>query len=295
MYYIVYPLLYLVSLLPFRVLYWLSDAIAFLLKDVIKYRKNIILKNLLIAFPEKTEAERIAIYKEFYKRFTDNFIELIKLISLPQKAVAKRFMRDINTLQSLYDQGFSVDIILAHTFNWEWANLAYSVDNPFIQLIVYAHVNNKTIERLMLKVRSRFGTKLIDSYKFKEQFKPYVNQQKSFVLVADQSPRFVQSAYWLDFFGKRTAFTKGPETSARMADNAVVFCRIKRIKRGWYTTELTLVTTHARETARGEITKASVKFFEKIIQDDPANYLWSHNRWKRKFEEERDTKNVLIG
>lgn len=294
MYYIIYALLYLVSLLPFFVLYAISDAIAFLLHRVIRYRKAIILSNLEIAFPEKTEQERRHICKEFYHRFTDNFIELIKLISLSKEKVSKRFVCDFDSLKRLYDQGLSADIIMGHTFNWEWANLAYSIDNPFTQLIVYAHVNNKTMERLMLKIRSRFGTKLIDSYKFKEQFKPYVNQQKSFVLVADQSPRFVKSAYWLDFFGKRTAFTKGPETSARLANNAVAFCNVQRIKRGYYKSELTVFTSHARETERGEITKASVDFFEKIIRDAPPNYLWSHNRWKRKFDEQRDKKNVLI-
>ncbi|HEY0297848.1 MAG TPA: lysophospholipid acyltransferase family protein [Arachidicoccus sp.] len=293
MYYIVYSLLYLISLLPFFVLYAISDVIAFFLYRVVRYRKNVVLSNLQIAFPEKSDEERVKICKEFYHRFTDNFIELIKLISLSGKNISKRFICDFETLESLYNQGFSIDIILGHSFNWEWANLAHSINNPFTQLIVYAHVNNKAMERLMLKIRSRFGTKLIDTYKFKEQYKPYVHQQKSFVLVADQSPRFVRGAYWTNFFGKRTAFTKGPETNARMADNAVVYGYVKRIKRGFYKSELTVYTTNARATQRGEITKASVKFFEKIIREDPPNYLWSHRRWKRKFDEEKDAKNVI--
>lgn len=293
MYFILYALLYLVSLLPFFILYALSDVIAFLLYQIIRYRKEIILYNLRIAFPEKSDQERKNICKEFYRRFTDNFIETIKLISLPKKEVSKRFVCDFKTLESLHRQGFSADVIMGHTFNWEWANLACSIGNPFTQLIVYAHVNNKTMERIMLKIRSRFGTKLIDSYKFKEQFKPYINQQKCFVLVADQSPRFVRGAFWLNYFGKRTAFTKGPETSARSADSAVVFCKINRIKRGYYRSELSVFTKHAKDTERGEITKASVKFFEAVIREDPPNYLWSHNRWKRKFDEQRDARNVI--
>ncbi|MDE1191504.1 MAG: lipid A biosynthesis acyltransferase [Arachidicoccus sp.] len=293
MYYILYGFLYLISLLPFFILYAFSDAIAFILYGIIRYRRKVVSENLKIAFPEKSNKERNKISKEFYRRFTDNFIETIKLISLPQKSVSARFDCDYKTLESLYNQGFSCDIIMAHSFNWEWANLAYSISNPFTQLIVYAHVNNKTMEKIMLKIRSRFGTKLIDTYKFKEQFKPYIHQQKSFVLVADQSPRFLRGAYWLDFFGKRTAFTKGPETSARIADNAVVFCEIIKIKRGFYRSQLTVHTTHARQTERGEITKASVRFFEETIRKDPANYLWSHRRWKRQFDESRDTKNVI--
>ena len=262
MYYSVYIFLYLISLLPFWLLYAISDLSAFVLYRIVKYRRDVVLSNLLIAFPEKSSAQREEIAKEFYQRFSDNFIELIKLLSISKKRLQRRFICDFDTINALYQEGLSVDIILGHSFNWEWANLAYATHNPFIQLVVYAHVNNKTAEKLMLKIRARFGSKLIDTYKFKEQFKPYIQQQKAFILVADQSPRFVDNAFWLNFFGKKSAFAKGPDTNARLANNAVIFCSIKRLKRGFYTTELTLVTKTAREMPRGEITKRTVCFIE---------------------------------
>jgi KDO2-lipid IV(A) lauroyltransferase len=253
----------------------------------------VVLSNLKIAFPNKTEEERIKICHEFYRRFTDNFIETVKLISLSEKEITKRFTCDYETLKLLHSKHYSVNVIMGHCFNWEWANLAYSIGNPFTQLIVYAHVNNKLTERLMLKIRQRFGTKLIDSYKFKEQFKPYVHQQKSFVLVADQNAKNVESAVWTEFFGKRAPFAKTAETGARLTDDAVVFCGIKRVRRGYYVSQLSVFTEHARQTERGEITKASVRFFEKTIREDPPNYLWSHRRWKYNFQEKRDGKHLL--
>lgn len=252
-----------------------------------------VLGNLAIAFPEKSSAELEFIAKEFYKRFSDNFIELIKLLSLSEKQIQQRFVCDFNTLNSLYNEGLSVDIILGHSFNWEWANLAYAMQNPFIQLVVYAHVNNRTLERLMLKIRARFGTKLIDTYRFKEQFKPYATQQKAFILVADQSPRFVDNAFWLDFFGKKSAFAKGPDTNARLANNAVIFCHIQRVKRGFYRTELIVLTKAARELSRGDITKKTAAFIEHIIRHDPPNYLWSHRRWKHSYNETKHKKNLI--
>ncbi|HEU0228487.1 MAG TPA: lipid A biosynthesis acyltransferase [Arachidicoccus soli] len=293
MYYFVYSLLYVISLLPFWALYGMSDFCAFLLYRILKYRRNVVLGNLAIAFPEKSSAELEFIAKEFYKRFSDNFIELIKLLSLSEKQIQQRFVCDFNTLNSLYNEGLSVDIILGHSFNWEWANLAYAMQNPFIQLVVYAHVNNRTLERLMLKIRARFGTKLIDTYRFKEQFKPYATQQKAFILVADQSPRFVDNAFWLDFFGKKSAFAKGPDTNARLANNAVIFCHIKRLKRGFYTTELIVLTKAARELSRGDITKKTAAFIEHIIRHDPPNYLWSHRRWKHSYNETKHKKNLI--
>lgn len=293
MYYLIYGLLYLISLLPFRVLYGLSDLIAFILYKWVRYRRDVVQSNLEIAFPEKTEEERDQICRAFYYRFSDNFIELLKLISLPPQSVQKRFKCDIAFMQQLHKEGLSVDFVLGHYFNWEWSNLAYAQINPLKQLVVYAHVSSPIAERLMHTIRSRFGTILIDSQKFKEQYKPYALEQKSFVLVADQNPRFIKGAVWLKFFGRRTAFTRGPDTNARMANNAVVLCQIKRIKRGYYTTHLELLTRAARELPRGEITRKSVAFFEKVIREDPPNYLWSHRRWKHSFQPERDSKNLL--
>lgn len=293
MYYLVYGLLYLLSLLPFRMLYALSDLVAFILSRWVRYRRKVVLYNLAIAFPEKTERERLQICHSFYYRFTDNFIELVKLISLSPQKVQERFHCDIGFMEQLNAEGLSVDFILGHYFNWEWSNLGYAMINPMKQIVVYAHVSSPVAEKLMRKIRSRFGTILIDTAKFKEQFKPYVHEQKSFVLVADQSPRFIKGAVWLDFFGRRTAFTKGPDTNARMANNAVVLCQIKRIKRGYYTTQLELLTKAARALPKGEITRKSVAFFEKVIREDPPNYLWSHRRWKHIYQPERDGKNLL--
>src|SRR5882757_11573962 len=81
MYYFFYGLLYLVSLLPMRILYLLSDGIYGLLYYAFKYRRDVVMGNLLIAFPALTEEERVRIAKKFYHNFIDSFIEVIKLLS----------------------------------------------------------------------------------------------------------------------------------------------------------------------------------------------------------------------
>jgi KDO2-lipid IV(A) lauroyltransferase len=73
------------SLLPFFILYGISDFFAFLLYHVIRYRKDVVLNNLAIAFPEKSIAERKKIARKFYQYFTDSFIETIKFISISKK------------------------------------------------------------------------------------------------------------------------------------------------------------------------------------------------------------------
>ena len=293
MYYFVYGLLYLISLLPFWVLYGISDLVAFMLHRIVRYRKQVVLHNLQLAFPDKTATARNLIAKQFYYRFTDNFVELIKLISLPKKAIQKRFYSEDHTLRELYDQGLSIDFVLGHFFNWEWCNLAYNLNNPYTQLVVYAHVSSPIAEKLMQKIRSRFGTVLIDSKKFKEQYKPYVNERKAFVLVADQNPRFLKSAYWLPFFGRLTPFAKGPDANSRLLNNAVVYCSIKRIKRGYYTTKLTCLTRAAGALPRGAVTLQTAALLEATIREDPPGYLWSHRRFKHTYTPERDQRNLL--
>ena len=293
MYYIIYGLLYLVSLLPFRVLYGISDLIAFIMYRLVRYRRSVVEGNLLIAFPDKSPAERARIGKAFYYRFTDNFVELIKLISLPIEAIQKRFIQDQTTIRQLYDEGLSIDFVLGHFFNWEWCNLSYAYQNPYPQIVVYAHLSSSIAERLMQKIRSRFGTILIDSKKFKEQFRPYATGRKAFVLVADQNPRFLKSAYWIPFFGRLTPFAKGPDANARLSNNAVVFCKIKRVKRGYYTTELECITKAAGDLPKGAVTLKTARLLENIIKEDPPAYLWSHRRWKHHFKPERDSRNLI--
>jgi len=293
MYHIVYGLLYLVSLLPFRVLYGISDLTAFIMYRLVRYRRAVVASNLKIAFPDKTQAERDRIGRDFYYRFTDNFVELIKLISLPIDSIQRRFKHDHTTINRLYEQGLSIDFVLGHFFNWEWCNLSYAYQNPYKQIVVYAHLSSTIAERLMHKIRSRFGTVLIDSKKFKEQFKPYAGERKAFVLVADQNPRFLKSAYWLPFFGRLTPFAKGPDANSRLMNNAVVFCKIKRIKRGYYSTELQCITKAAGDLPKGAIAIRTAALLEKVIQEDPPGYLWSHRRWKHTYKPERDQRNLI--
>ncbi|NDD16677.1 MAG: lipid A biosynthesis acyltransferase, partial [Chitinophagia bacterium] len=98
MYLFIYILVYLFSLLPWRLLYIISDIIALLLQHVLKYRVKVVAQNLAIAFPQKTAKERQKIANEFYQQFTDSFIETFKLISISDKNFDKRFTSNVEVL-----------------------------------------------------------------------------------------------------------------------------------------------------------------------------------------------------
>lgn len=286
MYYFVYGILYLLSLLPMPVLYLLSDGIYFLVFYVLAYRKKVVLGNLKTAFPEKSEHERNRIAKKFYHNFIDTFIETIKLISASNGFIKKRFYGASPVIDRLYEKGLKCQVHLGHNFNWEMANIGMPFYTKFIFIVVYMPINNKIFDRLFMKIRTLTGSILLPATNMKNELLPYRYKQYFLTLVADQVPGDVSNAYWLNFFGKPTPFLKGPERGARIGNIPVVFCQIKRLKRGHYQALFTLAEENPRKLPEGELTRRYIKFLEQVIREEPDMWLWSHRRWKKEWKDE---------
>ena len=191
MYYLLYGFLYLISLLPFWVLYGISDFAYFLIYYIIGYRKDIVLSNLTIAFPEKSFEEKKQIAKKFYKNFTDNFIETIKLLSISKKQLKKRFTGEFDkSMNNYYESGRNVQFHLGHFFNWEYANLSLSLNSIYPVLVVYMPLINKAMDKIFYNLRTRFNAKMIAATYYLKEFKPY-SKGKDFaiVFVGDQNRR----------------------------------------------------------------------------------------------------------
>lgn len=284
MYYVLYGFFYLISLLPFRLLYGISYLAYLLIYYVIRYRRHIVLSNLAIAFPGKTNEERNRIAKKFYKNFTDNFIEVIKLFSLSPAQLQKRMTWDYEFLDKYYQEKRNVQLHLGHFFNWEYANLSVSLASKFAVLVVYMPIANKAINKVFIKLRTRFHAKMIGATTFLKDFKPYSKEQSCLVFVADQNAGHYNLAYWLPFFGKMVPFVTGPEKTARLNNSACVYVKFKKIKRGYYHADLIEITANPRQLTEGEITKRTRDLIEANISEQPENYLWTHRRWKRTFD-----------
>ena len=285
MYYIIFPLLYLFSLLPFFILYGISDFFAFLLFYVIKYRKAVVFNNLKIAFPEKTDEERIKITKKFYQYFTDTFIESVKFISISKKQLLQRSSGSFDLINDLIEKGYNINLMAGHQFNWEYANLLYSLNLKIPFVGVYVNISNKALSKIFFDVRCRYGTILMDSLAFKNNRHEVFKKQYMLALAADQNPKFPENAYWLNFFGRSTPFSTGPEKGAIKNDAAVVYVGFKKVKRGFYEFKVTLLCESGANTSVGELTNIYRDTLEKTIIEDPANYLWSHRRFKFDWNE----------
>jgi KDO2-lipid IV(A) lauroyltransferase len=272
-------------MLPWRVLYFISDGIAFVLRRLVKYRVDIVDYNLAIAFPEKSINERVRIKKEFYQQFTDTFIETIKMISMSDKTFEKRFTSNVEVLNKLYETGQSVQLMAGHFFNWEFANWGASKYGKYPFIAVFMPLSNSAFNKLIYDLRSRYGSILIPATNFRTQFHKYASQGPyAMALAADQNPSNPLQAYWVSFFGRLTPFIKGPEKGAKLNNTAQVFAHFYRTQRGYYHLEYELMTTSPNYFNDGQLTSIFAKMLEEKVKTHPSNYLWSHRRWKYTYD-----------
>jgi Kdo2-lipid IVA lauroyltransferase/acyltransferase len=286
MYYILFGILYGISLLPLTVLYGLSYLLYLLTWYIIGYRRQVVLGNLGIAFPEKTVAERRRIARQFYLHFWDNWIEALKLLSISRKLLLQHIQGDVTVLDEIARSGKSCHILLGHQFNWEWGNAFVVLTARLPLLAAYAPLSNKPLDRLFLFLRGRFGTALLPFNDMRRAMLPYRNKQYGLALMADQSPPGPEKSFWLHFFNKPTAFLQGPERGARLGNMPVVYVSLRKLRRGRYQLQATQLTDNAAALPVGELTRRYVQQLEAGIRAQPALYLWSHNRWKHTWKEE---------
>ena len=293
MYYIVYYALYVVSLLPWFVIYRISDFFYLLVYYVLGYRKEVVMNNLATAFPEKTGKERRKIAREMYRQLIDTFIETIKLLSISKDELNKRFKCNYEVVNDLLDSGQNVQLHGGHFFNWEYVNLAYCINLKCPFLGVYHPLSNKVVDKVMYDMRTRFGSIAIPSSNFNRGFLRHSKGRYALALGGDQNSSNLHNAYWLPFFGRMAPFVTGLERMAVAKDTAIVFVNSYRVKRGYYRSELSLFTTTPSSLPKGEITIAFRNYLEGQIRLRPSNYLWTHKRWKHRFDDAKYSEMVL--
>ncbi|WP_291861916.1 lysophospholipid acyltransferase family protein [Marinilabilia sp.] len=276
-------LLALIAILPFPVLYAISNFFSWLLGNVFKYRLKVIEENLKKSDLPLSDKEREHTVKAYYRNLSDIILEGLKSFSMSQRTVIKRH-RVVNPelLNRFHAQGKSVIVVTGHIGNWEWGSLSAGIFTNYNVVAFYSPMRNKPIDKMMRWSRSRFGTILSPTKGTTNTFAENKDCPTLYVMAADQSPSKVSSAHWIHFLGRTTGFLHGPEKHARHNNYPVIFAEIDRIKRGHYELELKILTEKPIETAQGEITRQYAKVLEDYIRRHPDNWLWSHRRWKRK-------------
>ncbi|PQJ78770.1 lysophospholipid acyltransferase family protein [Polaribacter porphyrae] len=288
-FYLTYPLIWLISRLPMFLLYLISDFLFFLVYYIFGYRKEVIMGNISVAFPEKTDKERKLIAKKFYKHFTDMIAESLKSFAITEKQILKRYTYKNPELVNKYvKEGKSVALVSAHLANWEWSfSLPLVIDGNVFG--AYNKLRNETFEKTLKENREKFGVVGATTANFikliKQNFK--TKTQGSYILLSDQSPHVEKTFHWAEFFGVKVPVHTGAEMLAKKHDLVVINYRAKKIKRGYYETDFELIAENPNDFKDYDITEKFLKITERNVKEQPEFYLWSHKRFKHKdrFEE----------
>ncbi len=300
LYYFVYGLVWAFSLLPFCVLYILSDILFILIYKIARYRRRVIRRNLINSFPDKSKREIRRIERKFYRYFCDYLVESLKTMTMSEKQFRKRMIYKNPELVLPYlENGKNLFVYLSHYGNWEWVSYGFNAATPdkdFVMYPVYNPISNKIFDDLFLKLRSTKRIVPITQRLIMRTVVKLTKEKKGgiFPFIADQSPAPENIYYWTNFLNQETAPILGPEKIAKLADSPVVFIDIARVKRGYYTAEFILMTEHSKEMPEFELSEMYMHLLEKRIQKAPYYWLWTHRRWKYAPDNERVLKYVKL-
>ena len=280
------PLLYAFSLLPFFVLFAISNVFYVLIVYVFKYRRDVVDQNLRRSFPEKTDAEIKQITKQFYLHFCDVFFETLKLLTMSKATFRKRCSMDEESqsiFKSYFNKQQTVVGVMGHCGNWEWGAIAHQAYFDRMITGVYHPLSNKSMDTFMLNLRSRWGGDIVAMSTLYKRLLTLQREKKDTTigLIADQTPP-PESAYWTTFLNQDTGVFNGTEKLAKKFNYPVLFLNIKKVKRGYYSLSVSRITDDPKSLPDGMVSELHTKHLENNIKSQPYTWLWTHRRWKHK-------------
>lgn len=283
-YYIIYPFLWMISILPFPLFYFLSDCICFLTYRVIGYRKKTVRENLVLALPHLTVKERLKVEAKFYQHMCDLFLEMIKTMTISKKEMQKRFRFTNLELMHEYEQkNKSIVLFYAHYASWEWS-IILGTFIKFKGYGIYKKIRNPYFDKLVKDIRSKFDATLIDTKSTTK--KVTENQQKGiqalYGFISDQTPTPQKAKYWDQFMGHVVPIHTGGEMLARNLDMNVLYMKVMKVKRGHYEATFIPLSDNIQTLPEFEVSRRFIREVEKQIYEAPEYYFWTHKRWKHR-------------
>lgn len=281
---IFYAILYSISLLPLRILYVFSWLIYVLLNYIIGYRRKVIFNNLKNSFPEKSDSEIKSIQKKFYQNFADYLVETLKSFSITQEELNKRHTySNLHIFKECEDEHKDIILMAGHVFNWEWfVGLAPNLYTE-TTVAVYHKVKNNFWNERINEIRGKFGTIPLEMKKtVRYMMNTPNNGEHAYLFVADQSPKKSAIHYDLKFLNQETPVFVGFDKIAIKKEMAVIFCKMVKVKQGYYHTTFERILPDGENYEPMEIVHKFFQNLEETIKENPDNWLWSHKRWKYK-------------
>ena len=281
---IIYSLIIAFSSLPFTVLYSFSNFLAFILNHVISYRKDVVTENLRNSFPDKTNKEIDDLRVQFIKNFSDQMVETLKMFTISDEDLKERLVIDTpSDITDWLEKGRSVMMGAPHFGNWEYpAGFPNTIPGFDGYNIVYAPIENVLLNKRIKDNRERWGCNLITMRDTFREILSQPNHGQAYGFLFDQSPHKSKVKHDLMFMNQLTPVHLGTEQVAVKKNAVVIYIEVYRVKRGFYRMKSKLITDSPKDLPEFEITNQLFANLENSINRDPAQWLWSHRRWKYK-------------
>ncbi|MDD4009167.1 MAG: lysophospholipid acyltransferase family protein, partial [Fermentimonas sp.] len=279
-YKLLYGVTYLHALLPFSVLYLISDILYLLIYYVVRYRRKLVRRNIKNSFPCESEKKIIRIEKDFYRHLCDYFVETIKTLHISDEEVQKRMkFENPEMINRLTASGNSCILSLGHYANWEWVTtLGFHLSPGVKQGLVYKELHSNAFDKLFLEIRGRFQAIPIEMNSLYRKLIESRNNGERVVVgfLTDQRPPKSTGHYWTTFMNQDAVVQTGMERIAKLLSFSIVYLDITKVKRGYYVGKFYVITPDASNEPEFEIMERYINKLEETIKKEPAYYLWSH-------------------
>ena len=284
-YWLVYPFLWCISKLPWKLFYLFSDLICLIVYRILGYRKKVVTDNIRNAFPEKSEKEIASIRSKFYSHMCDMFLEMLKSITVKDAEIQKRYkFVNLQDFQKLEDANKSYMLLAGHHGNFEWAN---SIDliTKYTCVGVFKTIKNPRFNKLVKNIRSRFGAEVmpnknVSKYAFSKERNPETRNKRLYGILADQTPKNTKNNHYFTFLGREVPIFVGAEILAKKLDLNYAFLKVKKVKRGFYEVEVKIISDDIKSLPNFKAAETYISMVEEQIREQPELYLWTHKRWK---------------
>nr|WP_315159273.1 lysophospholipid acyltransferase family protein [uncultured Flavobacterium sp.] len=283
-YLLVYPLIWVISVLPFRLLYLFSDFVYTILYLIIGYRKKTVRANIALALPHLSNKERLIIEKKFYHHLCDMFLEMVKTMNISKEEICKRYVfKNFEVYADLEKKEKSIAIMCAHYASYEWV-ISMNYYTEFQSFGIYKQIKNPYFDKLIHTIRSKFNAHLITTKETIPTIEKNCQNKTLSVygFASDQSPKESCAYHWAKFMGIEVPVHTGAEMLSKKYDMNVVFLKTKKVKRGYYEATMEVLAENTKDIPDYEITDRFLKLVEQQIYEAPEYYLWTHKRWKHK-------------
>lgn len=288
----------IVSKLPLKVHYFMGDFIAWLLKNVIRYRTGLVWMNLSRSFPHLKYRDLKVIYNDFYRHLGEIFAEAIWFGGSSYKRLYESGIVTVmnpEEISEMFDSTPSMTVLSTHCGNWELMGgfLGYrtatggkvSIKEEDIQ-VVYKKLSNAVSDEVFKRNRvaplEKVGTSCeVESSNILRQAIKNKDSRKVYIYPADQAPYRNAGKFPIgEFMHQQTNAMVGSIGLACKMSHSVMYMKMKRVERGRYEMTLIPVCRNASEHSPEEIIRKYYDLIEAEINETPHNWLWTHNRWK---------------